>query len=175
MAIVAAIVAIVAAIVAALPRLLTPDLSTISLPLAIPSVIVIVPAARARPVAADVHAASVVGLNPVRAGVRRSRPVPVVPGIMPSLRIPVAFDPHELRTGARRDAVDARGRRRLDVNRRGLLDFDDRWRRGLLDHNGRGPADHDPHRNLRMNGRHGADDQRTRQRTDDPDSHLRFL
>src|SRR5262245_1202326 len=171
MAIVAAIVAIVAAIVAALPRLLTPDLSTISLPLAIPAVIVIVPAARARPVAADVHAASVVGLDPVRARVRRSRPVPGMPRIMPSRRIPVAFDPHDLRPGPRRDAVEARGRRRLDINGRGLLDFDNRGRRGLLDHSGRGAADHDPHRTLRMNGRHGADDQRTRQWTDDPDSH----
>src|SRR5215470_3414828 len=124
----AIVAAVVAAIVVTIARLLTPDLPAIPLPLAIPAVIVIVPAACARPVAADVHATSVVRRHPIRAGVRRSRPVPVMPGIMPSLRIPIAFDPHELRTGARRDPVDARGRRCLDIDRRGLLDFDNRCR-----------------------------------------------
>src|SRR5215467_7334656 len=117
----AVVSAIVVSIVATIARLLTPDLSTIPLPLAIRMVIVIEPAARARPVATDVHAARVVRRHPVRAGVRRAGPVPVVPEIAPSLRIPVAFDPHELRTGARRDAVDARGRRRFDIDRRGLF------------------------------------------------------
>src|SRR5262249_36122494 len=87
----------------------------VTLTLAIPSMVVIEVAPRRRPVAFEVSAAQPVRLDPIRAGERRPRPVPVVPKPSPRLRIPVAFDPFELRSRPRRHAIHPRRwRRRAD-------------------------------------------------------------
>src|SRR5262245_27876891 len=56
----------------------------------------------------------IVGLHPIGIRKRRARPVSVVPPIVMALRIPVAFDPDELRTGPRDHAIVAWRRRRPD-------------------------------------------------------------
>ena len=58
----------------------------------------------------------VVRLDPVRALVRRPRPVAVVPHVARSLRIPVALDPEIVRAGLRRHAVRARRWRLANAN-----------------------------------------------------------
>src|SRR5204862_851589 len=79
---------------------------------AVPAMVVTEVAARRAPVAFVETAAFPVRLHPVRAGVRRTRPVAVMPIPAIAARIPVAFDPLVIGAGARGHAIRARGRRR---------------------------------------------------------------
>src|SRR5262249_18500344 len=76
----------------------------------IPAMIVCEPPVRAVPVAFDVPTVIVVRRYPVRAFVRRARPITVVPEIVAGLRVPVTFDPREF--GARPSGHDLGTRRR---------------------------------------------------------------
>src|SRR6476619_7386046 len=87
----------------------------IALPPFIPAMIVFHVAARTFPVSFEVLAAIVVRSRPVRALIRRSRPVPVMPGPASTYWIPVTLDPFV-----------ARSRRRCHTIRPW-------WRRGLTD------------------------------------------
>src|SRR5262249_56379808 len=89
-----------------------------------PGVVVTNPAPGACQVAAHVPAASIVGLHPVRAGVRRTGPITIVPTVVMSLRIPVALNPDELRTRSWSHVVRGRRWRRLNHDSRGFLDHD---------------------------------------------------
>src|SRR5450759_4418759 len=73
-------------------------------------------AATAFPPAGEILSTDVVRLDPVRALVRRPRPVAVVPHVARSLRIPVALDPEIVRAGLRRHAVRARRWRLANAN-----------------------------------------------------------
>jgi hypothetical protein len=55
--------------------------------------------------------------NPASAQIRRPSPVTLVPFIMSSHRIPIAFDPHEIRARGRwKNANHVRRRRRPDID-----------------------------------------------------------
>ena len=68
-------------------------------------------AALAFPATLEILSADVIRRDPVRAFIRRPRPVAVVPPIVSSLRIPVALDPEIVWARLGRHAVDARRRR----------------------------------------------------------------
>ena len=87
----------------------------------VPVMVVTNVAAIAFPATGIVPSASVVGGDPVRTGIRRPRPVTVVPSIVRSLRVLVAFDPYVFGAGWRRHAVRPWGRWRTDVNVNGHL------------------------------------------------------
>src|SRR5260370_609165 len=83
---------------------------------AVPAMIVRDGAARPFPPSSVVPSTVVVRLDPVRAGIRRPRPVAVVPHVTASGGVVIALDPDILRTRARRHHVRARRRRRADAN-----------------------------------------------------------
>src|SRR5258708_6208442 len=78
-------------------------------------------AAAAFPAALEKLAADVVGRDPVRALIRRPRPVAVVPPVVPSLRIPVTLDPEVVGARFGRHAVRARRWRWTNANSEGNL------------------------------------------------------
>ena len=90
----------------------TPVISTIAtfiaFPTTIPTMVVTDVTAVAFPSAAEILAAVVVRSGPVRACIRWSRPVPIVPEPAPAHRIPVALNPLIVGAGLRRDAVPPR-------------------------------------------------------------------
>ena len=103
---------------AALPIVAIPPL--VSLSGVVPAMVVMDVAARAFPVTGEVLAAVIVRGHPVGAFVRRPRPISVVPDVVAVFRVLVAFDPHVIRSGLRRDAVRAgrrRGRPNVEVER----------------------------------------------------------
>lgn len=63
-------------------------------------------AAAAFPLAREIPSTDIVRLDPVRAFIRRPRPVAVVPLVVLSLRIPVPLDPYEGGPWLGRHAVD---------------------------------------------------------------------
>src|ERR1700722_9253623 len=73
-------------------------------------------AAIAFPATGEVPSLGGVRGDPVRAFIRRPRPVAVVPPILRSLRILVALDPYIAGAGLGRHAVGAWGRRRTDAD-----------------------------------------------------------
>ena len=78
-------------------------LAVVFVPAAVVAIVVMVPVmvvfeapVLTVPVATVVAALFIVWNDPDRANIRRTRPVALVPAIMPPHRIPVAFDPHVL-------------------------------------------------------------------------------
>jgi hypothetical protein len=78
-------------------------------------------AAVAFPPTDEILSTNVVGIDPVRALIRRPRPIAVVPDVARSLRVPVALDPRVIRAGLTRHAVRARCRRFANANAEGDL------------------------------------------------------
>lgn len=70
--------------------------ATIKVPLValVPAVIVVNAAVIPVPIATEKPLAIVMGSNPTRAGIRRTRPVTPMPAIVPTDRIPIALHPH---------------------------------------------------------------------------------
>src|ERR1051326_1148462 len=91
--------------------MLPPLPARVPLATAIPSVVVIVMAARCVPVPFEVASGLPVRLDPVRGGERWPRPIAIVPEPASVAWIPVALNPLILRAGLRRDPIDARWRR----------------------------------------------------------------
>jgi hypothetical protein len=87
----------------------------------IPAMVVADVAAIAFPLTRVVLPIEVIRLNPVRALIRRTCPVAVVPHVVPTLRILIAFDPHIVGARPRWDDVRARCRRLADVDAEGNL------------------------------------------------------
>src|SRR5215468_431349 len=87
----------------------------------IPTMIVCEPPVRAIPVAFDVPTVIVVRRYPVRAFVRRARPITVVPEIVAGLRIPVPFDPREFGSRPSGHDIGTRRRGRADLDTEGDL------------------------------------------------------
>jgi hypothetical protein len=83
----------------------------VAVPVAVPVVIVGSPSAISFPVAFEKTVAVVMGSNPMRAGVRCPRPISVMPFVVVSHRIPVAFDPQEIGSWVRRQNAHLAGRR----------------------------------------------------------------
>lgn len=92
----------------------------------IPAMVMGEVAATIFPVTDEILSADVVRIDPVRAFVRRMRPVTVVPLVVRSLRIPISLDPPVVRARAGWDAIGARRRRRADLNAEGNLRLDRR-------------------------------------------------
>src|SRR5215468_1250621 len=114
----------------------------ISIPAAIPMMIVAQPPAIAFPITFVIAPAIVARHYPHGIGVRRPRPVPVVPLPMMAHRIPITFQPNKTRSGGNRpDMYDARRRRRADLDTNGYLGEEhsskqEREREKLLFHQG---------------------------------------
>ena len=85
-------------------------------------------AALAFPATLEILSADVIRRDPVRAFIRRPRPVAVVPPIVSSLRILVTLDPEIVRAGLARYVIRARRRRWADVNSKGNLCMSHRGR-----------------------------------------------
>src|SRR5262245_43017969 len=83
---------------------------------ALPQMIVCESPARTVPVAVDVPTVIVVRRHPLRAFVRRARPITVVPEIVAGLRIPIPFDPRELGPGPSGHDIGTRRRGRADLD-----------------------------------------------------------
>ena len=82
---------------------------------AVPGMFVAHPAMLAFPVTLVPLATLMVGYDPVRAGVRRPRPIAFMPAVMSVYGIPVAFHPHIIRPGCGRTNLQNSGwRRRTD-------------------------------------------------------------
>src|SRR5580704_18856061 len=73
-------------------------------------------AATAFPATSEILSIDVVRRDPIRAVIRRARPVAVVPRVVRSLRILVALDPRIVGAGLGRHAVRAWGRRGTDAD-----------------------------------------------------------
>ena len=86
--------------------------------IAVPSMIVNDHAAITCPIPLEIHVSIVPGGNPARTGIRRPRPVPVMPHVMTFDRIPVALDPDVLGLRRRRwrHVHHLRRRRWTDLN-----------------------------------------------------------
>src|SRR6476620_9043726 len=92
-------------------------MTAIALAASIPLMIVVDGAPRTFPASFEVLATIVIRSRPVRALIRRSRPVAVVPSPASTHWIPVAFDPLVIGGGLRWDPIHPR-------RRRGLADAD---------------------------------------------------
>ena len=110
-----ALAAAVVAIVGARSATLVP------LSASVPAMVMVDVAAIAFPLTGVILSTDVVRLDPVRALIRRPRPVAVVPRVARSLRIPIALDPHIVGAGLARDAVRARRWRLANANAEGHL------------------------------------------------------
>jgi hypothetical protein len=94
----------------------------VSIVVMIPVVVMVQTAVIAIPIAGEIAFAVMVRDDPARAGVGRARPVAVVPAIVPSVGIPVAFDPDEILPWAAGNHGDHAGRRgRADLDADGYL------------------------------------------------------
>src|SRR5262249_14391755 len=80
--------------------------------IAIPAVVVVVVAARRRPIALEVPSAFPIRFHPIGLRERWTRPIAVVPRPAAVDRVPIPFDPEELRTRLCRNAIHTRRRRR---------------------------------------------------------------
>src|SRR6202163_823751 len=107
----AAVVAIVGARIA----------TFVPLSASVPAVVMVDEPATAFPASGEILSTDVVRRDPVRALVRRPRPVAVVPNVARSLRIPVALDPLVVGAGLARHAVRARRWRFANANPEGNL------------------------------------------------------
>jgi hypothetical protein len=105
-----AVVAIIASIATFVP-----------LPASVPPMVMADVAASALPATGEILSIDVVRHDPVRALVRRPRPVAVVPSVMRSLRILVALDPDIVGAGASGHTVRTRPWRFADVDTDGYL------------------------------------------------------
>jgi hypothetical protein len=65
----------------------------------VPVVVVLKTAAVAVPVAYKILAAFMAGRNPTRSHIGRPCPISPVPSVVPSDWIPIALDPHKIRSG----------------------------------------------------------------------------
>lgn len=98
--------------------------AAVTVAIAVPVMVVLEVAARTIPIAGVVAAAFVARNDPTGTFIRRTRPVAAMPDVVAADGIPIAFDPGVLifRAGANRtDRVDARWRRRSDLNTNGNL------------------------------------------------------
>ena len=84
----------------------------IAIPAAVPTVVMVSPAAVSFPITGVKLATLIARSNPARAAIRRPGPIAVVPAIAPSIGVPVAIDPHVVRAGRSRPSVYHPGWRR---------------------------------------------------------------
>jgi hypothetical protein len=98
----------------------------VALPASIPAMVVGDVAAIAFPATCVVLPIEVIRLDPVRALIRRTCPVAVVPHVVATLRILIAFDPQVIGAGTSGDDVRPRRRRLADVDAEGHLCVDRR-------------------------------------------------
>jgi hypothetical protein len=96
---------------------------TLLVPMLVPVRVMVVfePAALASPIARNKPAAVVIRLDPVRACIRRLRPVPDMPLVVRALGEPVTVDPHKFRARLGRYVHGARRRRGTDRDTDGNL------------------------------------------------------
>jgi len=88
----------------------------------VPAMVVLESTPVAFPITRVVLAAVIPRTNPARAGIRRPRPIALVPPVTTAHWIPVAIHPHESRTRSNRPYSHyARGRRRADADAEGNL------------------------------------------------------
>src|SRR5215475_14112142 len=92
-------------------------MTAVALPASIPLMVVVDGATRTLPASFEVLAAIVIRSSPVRALIRRSRPVAAMPNPASIPWIPVALDPFVIGAGLRRHTKRPR-------RRRGLADAD---------------------------------------------------
>jgi hypothetical protein len=95
---------------------LTPLATLVALLATIPPVIVLESSPGTVPIPAVVSSAEVVGFDPVGAGIRRTRPIAVVPEPASILPVPISFDPLVVEARSDRYSVRARLRRRSYLN-----------------------------------------------------------
>jgi hypothetical protein len=78
----------------------------VSVVIAVPTVVMLDSAAVAFPIAGKKLFAIVMGRDPSGSFIRRASPIPVVPFVMTTDRIPIAFDPHISGPWTRRKSVN---------------------------------------------------------------------
>ena len=94
----------------------------VSVVVSVPVVIVFKAAAITVPIADKIPIFVIVRPNPASARIGRKRPIARVPSVVPSLRIPIALDPHKFRPRGRwKDSDHARRWRRTDRDSDGDL------------------------------------------------------
>ena len=114
----AAVFAVVVMIVVILPAI------TVAIMVPVPVMVVLEVAARTIPIAGIEALAIVARTDPARAFIRRASPIAAVPDVMAAHRVPITIDPgvFGFRAGADwADCIDARWRRRSDLNADGNL------------------------------------------------------
>ena len=100
-----------------IPVVVTIMFAIIALFMFVPIVVVFNPAAVSLPVTLKVLAALVTRRRPPSAAIWRPSPVPVMPLIVVSVRIPIALDPNKVGTGLDwTNAFETRGRWRSNLN-----------------------------------------------------------
>jgi hypothetical protein len=123
--IVVAVLAVLAVLIAIVVILVSIALTPpVAVPVAvmIPVVVVLQAASIAVPVAYKILAALVTRPYPAGSSVWRTRPITVVPSVVPSDGIPIALDPHKIRPRSwGKLANHARGRWRPDADSHGNL------------------------------------------------------
>lgn len=116
MAIVIVVIAVMIVAIMVVPAVAVPVV------VVVPAVVVLKTPAVAVPVTREVTIAVVVGHHPTRTRIRRARPIAGMPPVVPAHRVPVAFDPHEVRSRAWRNHRQHAGRRgRSDLDSHGNL------------------------------------------------------
>ena len=124
MAVVIVAVFVAAFVFAVVVVIVVAPAATVAVVIAVPTMVMLEVAARTIPIAGVEAFAVMAGADPAGAFIRRTSPVAAVPNVVAANRVPIALDPcvFGFGTGAdRAHSVDARWRRRSDLNTNGNL------------------------------------------------------